>query len=220
MALYNYFYSFVQKNNNSMKKVLIIAATILITNSLFAEIKPFKVKFFPSINFGIFTNPSDVNTYIVNDLSDYIITSGTSDVILNFNLGLGVGFRFYNIVEVQPIFEYSLGPKIILGAKSYNFNKSSAGIMTNFMIPLNSERKHSIIVGGGAFYNMITFEEYSGNTIAPRAQLGYSINNNKFNPQIIIAYDMANAKADTADENGDAFMLNYSSVRIGINLCF
>lgn len=199
-----------------MKKILVIVTITLLSISTYAQIKPFKVKFFPSINFGFFTNPSDVNNYISEDLSEYIITSGTSDMILNFNLGLGVSFRFYNIVEVQPTFEYALGPKIIMGAKSYSFNKSSVGMMTNFMIPLNSERENSIILGGGVFYNIITFEKYSGNKVAPRVQLGYSINNNEFNPQITIAYDMASAEADSATE----FYLNYSSVRIGVNLCF
>ena len=57
--------------------------------------------FYPSIYFGFF-NSDDLNEYISNDLSNYTITCGTTDLIMNFNIGAGVGFRFLNLVEIQP----------------------------------------------------------------------------------------------------------------------
>ena len=66
------------------------------------------------------------------------------------------------------------------------------------------------------FYNSLSFEEFSGNTIDPRFQVGFSMNNNKFNPQVILAVDLAKTEADESE----AFELDYSSVRFGVNLNF
>ena len=136
---------------------------------------------------------------------------------MSFNLGLGFGFRFGDLFEIQPMGEYSIAPKIISGAdKDYTFSKYSGGLMANFLIPIASERRNSIIIGGGMFYNKLTFEEFSGNSINPRFQTGFSLNNDKFNPQILLTVDLAKAN----DESYENFELNYSSFRIGVNLNF
>jgi hypothetical protein len=57
----------------------------------------------------------------------------------------------------------------------------------------------------------MNFEEYSATKLAPRFQAGISINNNKFNPQIIISADIAKAY-------DSEFELDFSGVRIGVNL--
>jgi hypothetical protein len=57
----------------------------------------------------------------------------------------------------------------------------------------------------------MNFEEYSATKLAPRLQAGISINNNKFNPQILFSADFAKAY----DGN---FELDFSGFRIGINL--
>ena len=201
-----------------MRKIIILLLSFLISINIIAqeESKSFQVKFFPSIHFGFF-NPEDVNSRIADDLSGYTITGGTSDLILSFNLGLGVGFRFANIFEVQPIVEYSIAPKIIANIdKNYSFSKLSGGLMANLLIPIAANRKHSIIVGGGMLYNSMSFENYSGSSINPRFQIGLSMNNNKFNPQILLSADFAKT---TAKEN-ENFELDYTSFRIGVNLNF
>ena len=196
-----------------MRKITLIFICLALSVNLTAQ-DLFQFKFFPSVHIGFFY-PDDVNSYIANDLSGYIITQGTSDLILNINLGMGFGFRFANLFEIQPIVEYSIAPKIIINIdKSYSFNKFSGGIMANFLIPVASNRKHSIIIGGGMFYHNMTFEKFSGNTIDPRFQAGFSINNNRFNPQIILSVDLAKTEAD----NNEYFELDYTSVRIGVNL--
>jgi len=178
------------------------------------ESSTFDFKFFPSIHFGFF-NPSDVNTYIENDLSAYSIEFGTTDLVMNFNIGLGASLRFFELFEIQPVFEYSIAPKIISGAdKSYSFTKMSGGVIANLLIPLSDSKKHSIIIGAGMLFNQINFEDFSGSSFNPRFQAGMSLNNKKFNPQLIIAYDMAKAN----DSEIKYFELDYSSVRIGVNL--
>lgn len=209
-----------------MRKIIILSLLTFMSISIIAqdEPKPFQFNFFPAVHFGFFS-PDDVNNYIRNDLSGYTVTSGTTDLILNINLGIGFGFRFYNIFEIQPIFEYSIAPKIIAGSdKNYAFNKFSSGLMANLLIPIADNRKHSIVVGAGMFYNMLSFEEFSGNCISPRFQAGISLNNNKFNPQILLGVDLAKTNADKYEDielnDNEVFELNYTSFRIGVNLNF
>ena len=199
-----------------MKKIitLLICLTFLSFKSFSQDEAPvFQFKFFPAIHIGFF-NPTDVNEYISEDLSEYTISFGTTDMVMNFNIDLGFSFRFFNLFELQPIFEYSISPKLISGAdENYVFSKYSGGLIGNFLIPVAQNRKHSIIVGGGMLYNNMTFKEFNGSSINPRFQAGFSMNNNKFNPQIILAMDMAKATTDY-------FTLDYSSFRLGVNLCF
>ncbi len=193
-----------------------LVCTSLIANSQ-NEMKPFRFYVSPSIHIGFFS-PDEVNTYIENALSSYELTFGTTDLIMNYNVGLGFGFRFFNLAELQTVTEYSIAPKSFVVTNgdnmSFTFSKFTAGLMANFMIPLTSnERKTSAIIGAGILYHNMSFEDYKATKIAPRFQAGISLNNNKFNPQILISYDMAKA-----DDNG--FELDYSGIRIGANLNF
>jgi len=199
-----------------MRKTLLIVLTYFIFTSVSAQ-DVFEFKFFPSIHFGFFLGPDDVNTYIANDLSSYSIEFGTTDIIMSFNLGIGGSFRFFNLFEIQPLAEYSFAPKFISGAdESYSFNKFSGGMMANFLVPLGITKNSSWIIGAGLLYNSMSFEEFSGNAINPRVQTGFSLNNKRFNPQIILAYDMSNA----SDDEYEGFELNYRSIRLGVNLNF
>lgn len=200
-----------------MRKIVLLFISCFIAIQVFSQDlpKPFQINFYPSIHFGFFS-PDDVNEYIADDLNSYTVTFGTTDIVMNFNIGAGLGFRILNLVEIQPQVEYSIAPKVISGADSYSYTKFSGGILANFMIPIAPNRRSSILIGGGIFYNAMSFEEYSGSSINPRVQTGLSLNNNRFNPQIIIAYDLAKTTADEAEY----FELDYSSFRIGVNLNF
>jgi hypothetical protein len=199
-----------------MRRIVIM---LFVFSSLLANaqnvMKPFRFYVSPSINVGFFS-PDNVNSYIEEKLSNTSLTYGTTDLILNFNAGLGFGFRFANLVELQTVTEYAFSPKTIMVSNgdnmSFTFSRFSAGLMANFMIPLSSnERRTSFILGGGMIYHSMKFEEYSATKLAPRFQAGFSINNNKFNPQILISADIAKAY------DGD-FELDFSGVRIGVNL--
>ena len=199
-----------------MRKITVLIAVLVLSLNLSAQ-DIFEFKFFPSVNFGFFLNPEDVNNYIANDLSSYSIEFGTTDIIMSFNLGIGGTFRFFKLFEVQPLLEYSFAPKIISGAdEDYSFNKFSGGMMANFLVPLTPTKNNSIIIGAGILYNSMTFEESSGSSVNPRFQTGVSLNNSRFNPQVILSYDLANA----TDDEYEGFDLNYSSIRIGVNLNF
>lgn len=200
-----------------MKKIIVVILIIFfaIHAQSQEDSKTFDFKLFPSIHFGFF-NPEDINQLISDDLSNYSIEFGTTDLIMNFNIGLGASLRFFNLFEVQPVFEYSIAPKIVSGAdKNYSYNKMSGGLIGNILIPMSSSKKHSILIGVGALYNQMSFEDFSGSGFNPRVQAGISLNNNKFNPQVILSYDFAKA---TADEN-ENFILDYRSFRVGVNLC-
>lgn len=201
-----------------MKKLL-IAIIVLISLNAYSqnEMKPFRFYVSPSIHVGFFS-PTDVNNYIETETSYLTTTAGSTNLFLNLNLGLGLGFRFVNIFEFQTVAEYSIAPKIIVVTNgeslSYTYSRFSGGLIANLLIPLSSdERKTSFIIGGGLLYHNLSFEDYMASTIAPRFQIGLSLNNNKFNPQILISGDIINA----SDGN---FNLNYSGVRIGANLNF
>jgi len=203
-----------------MKKSLIVIVLFLSMNAYSQnEMKPFRFYVSPSIHVGFFS-PTEVNDYIATkaEESNLTTTAGSTDLIVNFNLGLGLGFRFVNIFEFQTVAEYSIAPKFIVVTNgeslSYTYSRFSGGLIANLLIPLSSdERKTSFIIGGGLLYHNLSFEEYKASTIAPRFQIGISLNNNKFNPQILISGDFINAS------DGD-FNLNYSGVRIGANLNF
>jgi hypothetical protein len=201
-----------------MKKIVL---AILVFSSLIAnsqnEMKSFRFYVSPSIHIGFFS-PDEINEYIENATSSLSLTSGNKEMMINFNGSLGFGFRFFNLAELQTVTEYSIAPKSFLVSNgenmSFTFSKFTAGLMANIMIPLTTnERKTSAIIGGGILYHNMSFEEYQATKVAPRIQAGLSLNNNKFNPQILISYDMAKA-----DDNG--FELDYSGVRIGVHLNF
>lgn len=173
------------------------------------------------INIGYFS-PDDVNQYIESWVEEQNFTElfGSTDIFMNFGLHFDVGYRINDYVEMYGTLEYLAGLKLIRvqggSSESFNFSRISPGFIANGLVPLSKNAKSSLIFGGGVFYHMMKFEDFSGNELGYRAQFGFSINNFGFNPQIILAYDFAKGKDDTYED----FELDYSGIQLILNLNF
>jgi hypothetical protein len=198
---------------------LFLVALFLFANVQSQELpKKSRVCFGMGISFGFF-DPQDINSYIKSDLpSSYVNEFGTTDLFMNYGLNATLGLKIYKFWEFQWNFEGFMAIKTIYITTSsttyfYDFWRVSTGPMVNFHIPLNAIGKHSIYFGAGPILHYMTFKEYGAVTVGPRFQVGFSMNNYKFNPQVYLAADYA-----SADDSG--FNLNYSSIRIGCNVNF
>jgi hypothetical protein len=194
----------------------LLTAVLLLTNVQSQELpKKQRICFGVGIGFGFFY-PGDVNDYIADELPSGTTVFGVNGLFMNMGLNLTLGYKIYRNWEFQWLTEAYAAPKYVttnVGDYSYNFSRLSTGIIVNYHIPMNAIGKHSIYFGAGPFFHNMTFKAYNASTIGARFQVGFSINNYKFNPQVYIGGDYASAN------DGD-FNLNYSCARIGVNLNF
>ena len=188
------------------------------------EGKTFYIK--PGIGFGLGVfYPTEINDYIKDDLSDYITTN--ADLYANFFLRGSFGIQFNRYFVLEPVLEFAIAPKIIIGADgSYIFGRVSPGILANFHIPV-SNGKHSVFLGGGALFHYMWFEDYSGSTIGPAIQGGISLNFGKsLNPE---AYAGVNFARTQGKYNGSIYIdhpgppelqLAYTDFHLGLRVNF
>ncbi len=169
--------------------------------------------------YGIFY-PGDVNDYISYELSNVTITQGVTDLFTNFVGRISVTYRVTETIDLCLVGEYAWGPKYFAITNGsdvyYHFDRASPGLLAKFHIPFKSGR-HSIFFAPGLFYHSMKFEEFKGNTIGARAEMGFSFNFRKFNLQPFLCYDYAKA---TDNKYGVPFELNYSGVQIGVDFNF
>jgi hypothetical protein len=178
-----------------------------------------RVCFGAGIDIGFFY-PKDVNDYIDRELPSGETVFGVNGLYANYGLHTTLGYKIYRNWEFQWLVEGVMAPKYVtttIGDYYYDFWRLSTGVLVNFHIPLNAIGKHSIFIGAGPFFHNMTFKEYNASTIGARFQVGFSINNYKFNPQIYLAGDYASANASA---NGRNLNLNYSCAKIGVNVNF
>jgi hypothetical protein len=184
-----------------------------------------KFAFGPGIGIGVgFFNPDGVNEYISNDLSQYEIVFGNTNLYLyeEVKAFLNIKTKWFDVV---PLVEYTFGPKIVVGAdETYLFNRLSPGVTADFFIPMGMSGKHAFFLGGGAQYHMMTFEGYTANTIGYRAQIGFDLQFGSFNLQPTLYFNLANAKNGLpAEIDGYVFEnrdLDYTGGGFSINMSF
>lgn len=195
--------------------ILFLASFLLICNANSQDLPKSRLCFGVGIDIGGFY-PSDVNDYIDSHLPSGETSFGFRGVYANFGLHLALDYKIYKNWEFQWVTEGVMAPKYVVsnvGDYYFNFWRISTGIMGNFHVPINSTGKHSIYFGVGPIFHYMTFKEYAAATVGPRVQIGFSLNNYKFNPQVYLAADYASA-------NDYGFNLNYSSIKIGLNANF
>jgi len=198
---------------------LFLVSFLLVSNAISQDLPKSRLCFGVGIDIGFFY-PTDVNNYIEDNLpSGYATEYGFTGMYSNYGLHVLLGYKIYKNWEFQWVSEAAMAPKFIIyngtesGDSFYDFWRISSGIMANVHIPTNAYGKHSFFFGVGPILHYMTFKDYSGATIGPRLQVGFSLNNYKFNPQVYLAADYANVS-----DNG--FNLNYSSIKIGVNANF
>ncbi|MCU0456022.1 MAG: hypothetical protein MUE74_06945 [Bacteroidales bacterium] len=184
-----------------------------------AQEKKFTVGPGLSINAGYF-NPKDVNAYIANELRNYQIFVGTSDMYLYYEASAFIKFKT-RLVEFLPSFAYGISPKIVTGAdEDFNFTRMSPGFITNFFIPVGFKGKYAFLLGGGVQYHMMNFEGYSGKGLGYRAQAGFDFQFGNFNLQPTIAYNIADVTAENPEAEIREMDLNYSGIQMGVVMSF
>ncbi len=122
-------------------------------------------------------------------------------------------------VEVTPAFTYAISPKIVSGADEFYFTRMSPGCMANFFIPVGFKGKNAIFIGGGIQYHMMKFEEFEGDHLGYRAQVGFDFQFGSFNLQPILAFNIANVP-EGMSVNGAVYDMNYTGGQIGVNMSF
>jgi hypothetical protein len=196
---------------------LLALATCLSTSPLNAQdFKKFAVGPGISINLGVFS-PDDVNEYISDALSSYTILFGNTDMIIYYELSAFLNFKT-RWVDVQPTLTYAIAPKIIIGAESFYFSRVSPGVLANFFIPTGLSGKNALFIGGGFQYHMMDFDNFEGNDLGFRLQLGFDLQFGGFNLQPVLALNIAEAKGTAP--SASPLNMNYTGGQIGINMSF
>jgi hypothetical protein len=172
----------------------------------------------PGIGIGLgFFNPVGVNEYIAADLSEYVTTNADLYMYEEVKAFLNIKTKWFDVV---PLVEYAFGPKIVVGAdESYFFNRLSPGVTADFFIPMGMSGKYALFLGGGAQYHMMTFEEFKGEGIGYRFQLGFDLQFGSFNLQPTIIFNLANIK-NVFPSDFDNRDLDYTGGGISINMSF
>jgi hypothetical protein len=209
-----------------MKKLIvsILLAIVCIQFSSAQNSASKKVYFKPGISFGVgIFYPKEVNNYIENDLTDYITTN--ENLYANYFLGVSFGIQLNKVIAIEPVIEFALAPKIMIGAdRTYIFGRVSPGVMANLYAPMGSKGRNAFMLGGGILYHHMWFEDYAGNTIGPAFKIGVSFNHGKsFNPEAFAGFNYAKAMGKYS--GGGYFQqseleLSYTDFRIGFRANF
>jgi hypothetical protein len=204
-----------------MKKFIFILSIIVVFNDLLvaqSDDKPVKIK--PGVGFGFgFFYPGDVNDYISDYYSGTSVELGTTDIILNMFIRGDLKILFRNRFELDPLVEYAFAPKFVTGMvedKIFVFSRVSPGVMANIHFPFRSGR-HSFFIGCGGLAHFMFFEDFSGFTIGPSAQVGLSLNFRSINPQFFIGFNYAKARGEKESLHMD---LDYTDFHLGIKINF
>lgn len=198
--------------------LMVVLAFYVSQPSSEAQDKKFAVGPGLNINIGYF-NPEDVNTYIENELSNYQIIFGTTDMFLYYEASAFIKFKT-RLVEFMPSFAYGISPKVVTGAGDFYFTRMSPGILTNFFIPVGFRGKHAVLLGGGFQYHIMDFEGYRGSGPGYRVQAGFDFQFGNFNLQPTIAYNIADVTGENPDAEIREMDLNYSGIQMGVVMSF
>ncbi len=182
-----------------------------------------KSALYPGLGFGIgIFYPSDVNDYINDDMAGYYQQAGTYNMFLYLGLHGSLTYKI-KWFDMAGIAEYAIAPKFIFISNTseiitYNFHRFSPGLLANFHIPMKSER-HEFLLGGGAQYHWMKFEDFKGENIGFMFQAGVNFNLSKVILQPHLAVNLAKAEGVNTQGHNNCD-LNYSGVQIGLNIFF
>ena len=172
------------------------------------------------VSLGIF-NPNDVNDYLRNywdnEIAGYNVDKyGYPEMYFNFVLQICGGTFVSQQMELKGIFEFGIGPKIIIihDTKFFGFFRYSPGVICNYHIP--SSKSNNFLIGGGILYHNMKFKEWKASAFGPRLKAGYNIYFKKKIIELFLAFDIVNGKTNSIGiEN-----LNYSGLLLGCNFKF
>jgi len=166
-----------------MKKLSVIALivflAICLNLSFSQEITPPKQLYF-GFSFGFsFFSPTGVNNNIQNylDSRGISITSGTSDIIMNITLKANITYMINESFGLTGMWDMAFAPKVIVvengASESFSFNRFSPGVLGELY--LGSKEYRKFMIGIGAFYNLMSFRNYSASGLSYRLEAGEMI---------------------------------------------
>ena len=197
-----------------MKKLLFVL--LFIPTLAFAQDEEKKhIQAGVGFSFGFF-NPADVNDYIDWRLQGASMETGFSEIIMHFGGKAFVGYRADNNLGIEAFLEGNIAPKILSVSNGEDLNimlnRVAPGVQLSYDIRLG--KKHSIILGAGPTYNMISLRD-DGDKVASASAIGgkftvaYQFSHKHIAPRAFIDIDYAKAT-----DNG--IEMNYSGVQIGL----
>jgi hypothetical protein len=183
------------------------------------------------IGFG-FYNPQDLNAVIKSNYGDnYMLESGTFDMLLYFVLNAKGSFFFSRYTELQVEIEGAIGPKVVStenygNSDFYSFNRFTPALKFNFHIPAG--KRLSVYLGPGINWSTMKFSntegaDLKGSCIGYSGQAGVMLKFSKWAIQPFVTVNVINDKNE--DTGGITYTvsnpdLNYTGVQIGNTFFF
>ena len=168
-----------------------------------------------------FVSPSEVNQYIQQDINSKIgsgfvyLSTGSSNISLayslNFSLSVPLASRWKLILPL----EYGFASKnVMINSTSYRYtmDRFTLGGLTRYTIP-SKKSDNAFYFSGGLLYHAMSYRDYSGGTIGPRAEWGVIFYTFKLDYETFIIFDYAKA-------NTDGPQINFSGVYFGFRVMF
>jgi len=210
------------RQKSFVRSLLVMLALSITMSGIYAQdFKKFAVGPGIRINIGAF-NPEAVNHFIANELSSYSIVFGSTDLVIYEEVGLFLNFKT-RWVDITPVLDYGISPKIVIGAEDFYFTRVSPGVLANFFIPTGMSGKTAFFIGGGFQYHALKLSgsdmnPYTGNDLGLRFQLGYDLQFGNFNLQPVLAFNVIKDLGTTA--SGSFLEMDYTGGQIGVNMSF
>jgi len=169
--------------------------------------------FGPHIGFHFFSC-KDVNQYIKDDLSEYMVTGGTTNMFLAFDLGFDLKKMMTENLAIKLGVDWLLAPKFATADNGESFSYLFSGISLSaaglVFIPLS--KKVSLIFGAGPDYYFTKFEDFAGSGFGGRAQFGIRT---KYDFEISLIGRYAKIKNDkTVNGTTPDFLMDFTGVEI------
>lgn len=222
-----------------MKQILFILLIAICTssltkseNTLNQESKP-GPKFFyfgAGVNVGFFY-PTDINDYLEDRYSNYILEFGMYGMIMYYTINIDGAFFFCRYTELKLELECSASPKFISADETdfYLFNRITPALKFNFHIPAGS--RMSVYLGPGVNYNRLKFKgpdfTNTRTCIGLSGQAGVMVRFRKFAIQPGFTFNYIKAEGNAPNFfNGDTYAYpntmdySYTGGQIGCTFYF
>ena len=129
--------------------------------------------FGPHFGFHFFSC-DDVNQYIDDDLSEYSVEGGSTDMFLAFDLGIDLKKMMTENLAIKFGVDGLISPKFVSTSDgesfTYVFKAVSLSATGLVFIPISTNV--SFLIGAGPDYYFTWFEDYAGSGFGGRVQLG------------------------------------------------
>ena len=178
------------------------------------------------ISFGIgggigFFYPQDINRYLNDNYSSYMLTSGVYDMFLYFVVNAKGSFFFTKNTELQLEAEWAFSPKFIAvdgEADTYFYHRLTPAVKFHIHFPLRDD--YSVYFGPGINWNRMKLNtpngsDYHGNCIGFSGQGGVMVRFEKSAMQPFVTVNIINSKNIEDGLTTSISNFSFTGVQIG-----